>query len=87
MRRVEYRCRHVLCTWVKTQALYGKVPWETNQNLQSFQLSLRKPIEFDPSVQLSSRIKNLISRMLIFKDEDRISIKQAREMLQDMVAE
>lgn len=72
---------------MKTQALYGKVPWETNQNLQSFQLSLRKPIEFDPSVQLSSRIKNLISRMLIFKDEDRISIKQAREMLQDMVAE
>ena len=69
------------------KALYGKVPWETGQNLQSFHLSLRKPIGFDPSVQLSSKIKNLISRMLIFKDEDRISIKQAREMLQDMVPE
>jgi serine/threonine protein kinase len=27
-----------------TKVLYGNVPWNTNQTLKSFQLSLRKPV-------------------------------------------
>ncbi len=58
--------------------LYGQVPWDATQDMQSFRLALRKPIEFNKTVNLSHKMKNLISKMLIFKDEDRISIKDVK---------
>lgn len=65
--------------------LYGTVPWDTNQTLKSFQLSLKRPIEFVPGVQVSLPLKNLISRMLIFKDEDRINIKDVKVILDGLI--
>jgi hypothetical protein len=66
--------------------LYGNVPWDTNQTLKSFQLSLRKPIDFPPGVQISLQLKNLISRMLIFKDEERISIKEVKLIMDELLS-
>jgi hypothetical protein len=37
--------------------------------MKTFQLSLRKPIDFPSTVPISPTMKNLISKMLIFKDE------------------
>jgi hypothetical protein len=65
--------------------LYGNVPWDTNQSMRSFQLSLRKPIEFPNSVSISPKMKNLISKMLIFKDEERINIKDAKLVIDEML--
>jgi hypothetical protein len=53
--------------------------------MRSFQLSLRKPIEFPSSVPLSPKMKNLISKMLIFKDEERINIKDVKLVIDDML--
>lgn len=65
--------------------LYGNVPWDTNQTMKSFQLSLKKPIEFSNTVAISAKMKNLISKMLIFKDEERISIKDVKLIIDEMV--
>jgi hypothetical protein len=64
--------------------LYGNVPWNTGENMQMFQLSLRKPIDFPPLVKVSPNMKNLISRMLIFREEDRVSIKEVKVILDEM---
>ena len=65
--------------------LYGNVPWYTNQTMKSFQMSLKKPIEFSNAVAISAKMKNLISKMLIFKDEERISIKDVKLIIDEMV--
>jgi hypothetical protein len=49
--------------------LYGNVPWDANQTMKSFQISLKKPIDFPNTVPISPKMKNLISKTLIFKDE------------------
>ena len=85
MRCVEHRSSHVLCTYTSIQVLYGNVPWDTNQSMRSFQLSLRKPIEFPNSVAISAKMKNLISKMLIFKDEERINIKDVKLVIDEML--
>jgi hypothetical protein len=46
--------------------------------MQTFRLSLRKPVSFTKNINVSLKMKNLISKMLIFKDEDRISIKDVK---------
>lgn len=61
--------------------LYGNVPWDTNQSIKAFQLSLKKPIDFPNNTVLSPSMKNLISKMLIFKDEERINIKDAKVII------
>jgi hypothetical protein len=70
---------------IKTQVLYGNVPWDVNQTMKSFQLSLKKPIDFPNTVALSAKMKNLISKMLIFKDEERINIKDVKMIIDEML--
>ncbi len=65
---MEYRSGHVLCIFVLMQVLYGTVPWNTNQSMKNFQLSLKKPIDFNPNAMVSLQMKNLISKMLIFRE-------------------
>lgn len=67
------------------QVLYGNVPWDTNQTLKSFHLSLKKPIDFPNMVPISAKMKNLISKMLIFKDEERINIKDVQLSIDEML--
>ena len=45
------------------------MPWRTDQTLESFQMCLRKPLDFSKNIELSNKMKNVISKMLIFKDE------------------
>lgn len=59
---------NVLCTRYAIQVLYANVPWNTNQDIKSFQLSLRRPVQFNPKIAVSIRMKNLISKMLLFKE-------------------
>ena len=80
-----YRRRNVLCTLYTIKVLYGSVPWNTNQTMKSFQLSLRKPVEFNPNMTVSLRMKNLISKMLLFKEEERINIKDVAMELDEMI--
>jgi serine/threonine protein kinase len=70
---------------VLTQVLFGTVPWNTNQTLKSFQMSLRKPVEFNPSTPITLRMKNLISKMLLFREEERINIKDVKVELDEMI--
>lgn len=85
MRCLEYWSRDVLRNFIPIQVLYGNVPWDTNQSMKSFQLSLKKPIDFPNTVPLSAKMKNLISKMLIFKDEERINIKDVKLIIDEML--
>ena len=83
---MEYRSGLLLCKFFyKIQILYGQVPWDATQDMQSFRLALRKPVEFNKTVTISYKMKNLISKMLIFKDEDRICIKDVKLQLDDII--
>ena len=40
---------------------------------------------YPPSVEISVRMKNLISKMLLFKEEQRIEIKKVKMELDEMI--
>jgi len=82
---MEYWCCILLRIYlINIQILYGQVPWDATQDMQSFRLALRKPIEFNKTISISYKMKNLISKMLIFKDEDRICIKDVKLELEEI---
>ena len=54
--------------------LYGKVPWNSNQSIQSFQVSLKMPIDFPNGVKISQKPKNL----LMFDDQLKINTKSVK---------
>jgi len=85
MRCMEYRCRLLLRnSFFKKKILYGQVPWDSTQDMQSFRLALRKPIEFNKTVNISYKMKNLISKMLRSEERDRICIKDVKLELDEI---
>jgi serine/threonine protein kinase len=61
------------------QILYGYLPWQDNKSINSLLKKIKtEELTFAPSVKLSESLKDLITKMLKFEDEKRISIKEVQ---------
>ena len=56
--------------------LYGFYPWETASSIAELRLAIKKKINFPKNDKVSPQMKNLICKMLMRLEEERISIKE-----------